>query len=140
MVAYGPDMGAVSITVTSQGHTTVVTPHGDLTATTFTQLEASLAPLLAREQPLLVIDLSQVTTCDTTGLLLLDVAARVAADSTGVLRLAAPPAGVCQALRQAGTMHVIATYRTVSGAVADDLLDLLATPHPPARTVSANPD
>jgi anti-anti-sigma factor len=131
-------MGAVSVTITSQGHMTVVTPHGDLTAATFTQMEACLAPLLARQQPLLIIDLSQVTTCDATGLLLLDVAARVAADSAGVLRLAAPPGGVCRALRQAGTMHLIATYRTVTGGVADDMLDLLATPHPPAKTASLN--
>jgi anti-anti-sigma factor len=132
-------MGAVAVTVSHAGATAVVAPRGDLTAAAVVHIEAYLAPLLAQPHPILVIDLSQVPACDATGLLLLQVAAGVAADHAGEVRLAAPPAPLCRALRRAGTMRVVATFRTVTGAVHGDLLDLLATPHPP-RAALVNPD
>jgi len=119
-------MGAVSVTVTCMGEATVVVaPCGDLTAATVVQIEPHLRPVLARRPALLVIDLSHVPTCDTTGLMLLDVTA----DYAGKVRLAAPAAPVCRALRHAGTMRDVATFSSVTGALDGDPLDLLATPN-----------
>lgn len=102
---------------------------------------ADLAPLLAQPHPILVIDLSRVPACDVTGrLLLLHVAADVAAGHGGEVRLAAPPAPLCRALRQAGAMGAVATFRTVTGAVDADLLDLLTTPHPLPRAALVRRD
>jgi anti-anti-sigma regulatory factor len=121
-------MTSVSATTVQVDGVVIVAFVGHLTGATLLQVESHLAPLLREVPPVLVVDLSRVRTCDTTGALILDVAARVAADHDGELRLAAPPAAICRALRQAGTMQTVRTFGTVNGAVHGDVLDLLATP------------
>jgi anti-anti-sigma factor len=133
-------MGAVSVTVASTGAAAVVALRGDLAAAAVVQIEPYLAPLLSQRHPILVVDLAQVPSCDETGLLLLDVTARVATGGAGELRLAAPQPGVCRALRQAGIMRMIATFSSVTGALHGDALDLLATPHSPTRAARTSPD
>jgi anti-anti-sigma factor len=121
-------MPPVSATIDVVDGAVIVALDGDLSGPAVLAVECYLAPLLRHRPPKLVVDLSRVRTCDSMGALILDVAARVAADCGGELRLAAPRAKVCRALRQAGTMAVAGTYASVSGALHDDLLDLLATP------------
>jgi len=129
-------MTSVSATTVRVDGVVIVALAGHLIGATLLQVESHLAPMLRQVPPILVVDLSRVRACDTTGALILRVAAHVVADYGGELRLAAPPAAVCRMLRQTGTMQTARTFATVGGAVHGDLIDLLATP---GRSTTAEP-
>ncbi|MEV8514826.1 STAS domain-containing protein [Dactylosporangium sp. NPDC051484] len=107
-------------------------------------IEPVLAGLLVADKPRLVLDVSQVTVCDTTGAALLVTAAGMARDRGGELRLAAPSPAIRSWLHIAAGMSGIATFASVEGALDADPRDLLGTAaqpvaacvdDPPARTL-----
>jgi anti-anti-sigma factor len=103
---------------------TVLALHGRLASDTVPSLEPMLVGLLV-DRARLVVDLSQVAVCDTEGVQLLAVAARMARERGGELRLAAPSASVCPWLHATQAMAEIAVFTSVDGAMAADELDLL---------------
>jgi anti-anti-sigma factor len=128
-------MVQVSATVVEMDGVIVLRLDGDLTAATVLGIQSDFAPLFRRPSPIIVVDLSRVTACDSTGALSLDVAGGVAADCGGELRLVVSPGAVCRLLRDSGTMRAVRSFATLEGAVRADPLDLLdSVPEPrPAR-------
>jgi anti-sigma B factor antagonist len=105
--------------------TVVLALHGLLVDGTVATIEPVLAGLLVADEPRLVLDVSQVTVCDTTGAALLVSVAELARDRGGELRLAAPSPAIRSWLPVAAGMSGIATFATVEGALDADPRDLL---------------
>ncbi|MFD0585589.1 STAS domain-containing protein [Dactylosporangium darangshiense] len=124
----------------------VLALHGLLVDGTVATIEPVLAGLLVADEPSLVLDVSQVTVCDTTGAALLVSVAGRARDRGGELRLAAPSPAIRSWLTVAPGMSGIAAFSTVEGALEADPRDLLGEhrdrpaecvdepAQPPART------
>lgn len=118
----------------------VLALHGLLVDGTVTTIEPVLAGLLVTDEPRLVLDVSQVTVCDTTGAALLVSVARLARARGGELRLAAPSPAIRSWLHVAAGMSGIATFATVEGALDADPRDLLGAAAPPdAACVDESP-
>jgi anti-anti-sigma factor len=120
----------------------VLALHGLLVDGTVATIEPVLAGLLVAEETRLVLDVSQVTVCDTTGAELLVSVAGLARDRGGELRLAAPSPAIRSWLHIAAGMSGIATFATVEGAMDADPRDLLgpvAGPPPVAACVDEPP-
>jgi anti-anti-sigma regulatory factor len=103
----------------------VLALHGLLVDGTVATIEPVLAGLLVADEPRLVLDVSQVTVCDTTGAELLVSVAGVARERGGELRLAAPSPAIRAWLPVATGMSGIATFGTVEGALEADPRDLV---------------
>jgi anti-anti-sigma factor len=110
------------------------TGHGYTIATLTGELDVACSPVL-REQLLgvlkpqasrLVIDLSQVTFCDASGLAVLVGTGRRAGLLGGVLRLAAPAPVVIAALRVSGLLRQFDVFPTVLAAAQPQTADRLA--------------
>src|SRR3954452_24398823 len=110
----------------------VLALHGLLVEGTVATIEPVLAGLLVADEPRLVLDVSQVTVCDTTGADLLVGVAGLARARGGELRLAAPSPAIRPWRGVAVGMSGIATFATVEGALAAAPRDLLGPPLPPA--------
>ncbi|WP_432828999.1 STAS domain-containing protein [Dactylosporangium sp. CA-092794] len=117
----------------------VLALHGLLVDGTVATIEPVLAGLLVADEPRLVLDVSQVTVCDTTGAALLVSVAGTARERGGELRLAAPSPAIRSWLHVAAGMSAIATFATVEGAVDADPRDLLGTAQPLAACVDEPP-
>lgn len=130
-------MAQVSATVAELKGVAVVALRGDLSGAAVLHAQSYLSPLLRRTPPILVIDLSGLRTCDSTGALMLEAAARIAVDRGGEVRLAAPIAAVSRTLRQTGTLDTADAFRTVSAAVRAERRDLLAGAEPFSERGSA---
>ncbi|GAA2361700.1 STAS domain-containing protein [Dactylosporangium salmoneum] len=120
----------------------VLALHGLLVDGTVATIEPVLAGLLVPDEPHLVLDLSQVTVCDTTGAALLVGVAETARARGGELRLAAPSPAIRSWLPVAPGMSGIATFATVEGALEADPRDLLgpaAHAEPPASACIDDP-
>ena len=132
-------MAAASVTVAHVDGVSLVAPCGALCAAAVAQVQPCLAPLLTRQPPILVIDLSHVPDCDRAGLRLLALTAQIAADHGGQVRLAAPTPAVGRALRHAGIPDIMPIFGSITGAVCRDTRDLLLIPtrsghaRPPGR-------
>jgi anti-anti-sigma factor len=121
----------------------VLALHGLLVDGTVATIEPVLAGLLVADEPRLVLDVSQVTVCDTTGAALRVSVAEQARGRGGELRLAAPSPAVRSWFAIAPGMSGIAAFATVDGALDADPRDLLGeardrpaecVEEPPART------
>ncbi|WP_426506180.1 STAS domain-containing protein [Dactylosporangium sp. McL0621] len=118
----------------------VLALHGLLVEGTVATIEPVLAGLLVADEPRLVLDVSQVTVCDTTGAELLVGVAGLARDRGGELRLAAPSPAIRSWLGIAAGMSGIAAFATVEGALDADPRDLLGPAlAPPAICVDDPP-
>ncbi len=104
----------------------VLALHGLLVEGTVETVEPVLAGCLVTTQPRLVLDVSQVTVCDTAGAALLVRVAELAWQRGGELRLAAPSPAIRSWSQVATGMDGIAAFATVEGAVDADPRDLLA--------------
>ncbi|GAA3252688.1 STAS domain-containing protein [Dactylosporangium siamense] len=118
----------------------VLALHGLLVEGTVETVEPVLAGCLVAAAPRLVLDVSQVTVCDTAGAALLVRVATLAWQRGGELRLAAPSPAIRSWAQVATGMDTIAAFATVEGAVEADPRDLLtggALPggNPPAACV-----
>jgi anti-anti-sigma factor len=107
----------VSITDHPNG-ATVLAIHGDLDIDTGPVLHNALEQALARPRPRLVVDLTGVQFCDSTGLSQFVVGHRRAVSLGGGLRLAGPSRWLHQLLGTVGLTRELIVHRDVSEAVA----------------------
>jgi anti-anti-sigma factor len=95
---------------------TVVTIRGELGIVAVPALREQLLILLSSGANRIVVDLSQVTFCDSSGLAVLVGASRRASLLGGVLRLAAVPPNVLTVLRLTGLDTHFETFAAVPAA------------------------
>ncbi len=87
-------------------------------------VEHRAALLLTQLRHPLIVDLSEVSECDSAGGAVLVGAGRAASPTTPV-RLAGATDTVQQSLRTAGVLHLMPTFTTVDGAIRADPTELL---------------
>lgn len=107
------------VTVTSDpaSDTTIVHLDGSLDIDSRAKLDAALSGLLDEGASRLVVDLSGLTFCDSTGLSALLFAHRRCEVEGGYLRLAAPSSFLLSALGMVGLLPALPIYDTVGEAV-----------------------
>lgn len=110
----------------------VMALHGLLVEGTVETVEPVLAGCLVADAPWLVLDLSQVTVCDSAGAALLLRVAELARQRGGELRFAAPSPAIRSWSQVADGVSGIAAFATVEGALEADPRDLLPSPAPAA--------
>jgi anti-sigma B factor antagonist len=103
--------------VDDPGGKVVVTVRGNLDVDSATVLTTALDQVLERPAPMVVIDLSGVEFCDSTGLSAFVVGHNRAASSGGWLRLAAPSEFLANLLDTVGLSKRLAVYPTVPEAL-----------------------
>ena len=99
----------------SSGHT-VVTPHGAVYFDTIDALRETLLQLAGAEHPRLVLDLSDLSVCDSSGLNLMVQIHQLTTRHGGWLRLAAPQPIVRRALEATNLTRLLPVYDTVTSA------------------------
>ena len=97
----------------------VVTVRGNLDIDSGTTLTTALEQVLERPGPRVVIDLSGIEFCDSTGLSALVVGHNRASAAGGWLRLAAPSEFLGRLLDTVGLTPRLAVYPTVGDALMD---------------------
>jgi anti-sigma B factor antagonist len=100
-----------------QGRPTVATMTGELDLSTGPEAYVRAAELLG-ERPRLVLDLSGVTFCDSSGFNVLLRLRRRVVEAGGRLALVAPPVQIARLLALTGADAVFAVYADVGTAVA----------------------
>jgi anti-anti-sigma factor len=117
---------------TPPGGRTIVRLRGALDVAAAPALRERLIEVLYGAAGLLVLDLSQVLSCDASGLAVL-IGAQRRARSLGIMvRLAAPSLPVTRVLRSTGLDRSFTIYPDLSGALASE-------PNEPARPAPAPP-
>jgi anti-anti-sigma factor len=111
---------AVRVVVREGADHTLVAPQGRIYFDTSDPLRDALLVLGAAERPHLVLDLSEVTTCDSSGLNLLAQTHRLATRRGGWLRLVAPQPQVRRALEITNLIHMFDIFDTVESAAGHD--------------------
>jgi anti-sigma B factor antagonist len=106
----------------------VVTPVGQLDIDTAPRLHTTFDQLRARSITRIVVDLGELTYCDSTGLSALALARNYCTDAGGYLRLAVLNPSVLQMLTAVGIARTVPIYRSVSTACVGDLDGLIAAP------------
>ena len=101
------------------GGAVVLTVRGHLDLDSAAVLTTTLDRVLDRPQPRIVVDLSGVEFCDSTGLSAFVVGHRRAGNAGGWVRLAAPSAWLRRLLDTVGLTPRIPCYPTVAAALAD---------------------
>ena len=96
----------------------VVTVRGHLDVDSAMVLSTTLDQVLDRPQPRIVVDLSGVEFCDSTGLSAFVLGDRRARSTGGWVRLAAPGEWMLQLLTTVGLTGRIGIYPTVADALA----------------------
>ena len=96
----------------------VVTVRGDLDIDSATVLTTTLDQVLERPAPRVVVDLSGVEFCDSTGLSAFVVGHNRAAAAGGWLRLAAPTEWMSRLLDTVGLSRRLGIYPGVADALA----------------------
>ena len=96
----------------------VVTVRGTLDLDTAPVLRTTMDQIVDRPHPRIVVDLSGVEFCDSTGLSAFVVGHRRAAASGGWVRLAAPGEWLHGLLRTVGLIPTLDVYETVADALA----------------------
>lgn len=92
----------LNVSTASQGGHAVVTAVGELDLYTAPRLQAALAELLRGQVDRLVVDLSGVEFCDSTGMNVLLAAMKRLKEQGGTLELAAPRPAVKRILQVTG--------------------------------------
>jgi len=96
----------------------VVTVRGQLDLDTAPVLSTTLDQVLDRDAPRIVVDLSEVDFCDSTGLSAFVAGHNQAERSGGWVRLAAPTAWMARLLDTVGLTGRIAAYPSVAEALS----------------------
>ncbi|WP_250037275.1 STAS domain-containing protein [Paractinoplanes maris] len=104
--------------VDNSDESVVVTVRGNIDIDSGTTLTTALEQLLDRPAPRIVVDLSGIEFCDSTGLSALVVGHNRASASGGWLRLAAPGEFLARLLDTVGLIPRLAVYTTVGDALA----------------------
>jgi anti-sigma B factor antagonist len=107
----------LKVSTASQGPRVVVTANGELDLYTAPRLQTELAALLRENVDRIVVDLSGVEFCDSTGMNVLLAAMKRAKEKGGVLELAAPRPAVRRILQVTG----LDTVFTVLDAMPADV-------------------
>ncbi|WP_127503735.1 STAS domain-containing protein [Actinoplanes solisilvae] len=105
--------------VDNSDESVVVTVRGNLDIDSGTTLTTALDQVLERPEPRVVIDLSGIDFCDSTGLSALVVGHNRASAVGGWLRLAAPGDFLGRLLDTVGLTPRLAVYQTVGDALMD---------------------
>ncbi|GAA1822975.1 STAS domain-containing protein [Planosporangium flavigriseum] len=105
---------------------TVVTPVGQLDIDTGSRLRATFDELRARSVVRVVVDLGELTYCDSSGLSALVLARNYCTDAGGYLRLAVLSPFVLTLLTDLGIARTVPIYRSVGAACVGDLDALIA--------------
>jgi len=100
--------------------TVVVTVRGDLDHGSDTVLGTTLDQVLDRPAPRVVVDVSGIAFCDSTGLRSFITGHQRAHAAGGWLRLAAPGGQLRELLDVAGLTPLLNVYPTVADALATD--------------------
>jgi anti-sigma B factor antagonist len=108
--------GSVRVRVREDADHAVVTPYGGLFFDTLEPLHDALLLLAAGERPRLVLDMSEVSMCDSSGLNLMVRIHRLATRGGGWLRIAAPQPGVRRSLEVTNLIQLLPVYDSVSAA------------------------
>jgi anti-sigma B factor antagonist len=114
----GRNLVHVSV-VDNSDESVVITVRGDLDIDSNTVLTTTLDQVLDRPQPMVIVDLSGVGFCDSTGLSALVIGNNRARAGGGWLRLASPSDFLGRLLDTVGLTPRIAVYATVADALAD---------------------
>jgi anti-sigma B factor antagonist len=111
----------LKVTSRSQGDYVVMSVHGEIDLYTVPRLQRELSHVLAAASPArpvrLIVDLSGVDFCDSTGVNALLSAHRLAHDSGGNLELAAPRPAVRKILQVTGLESVFTVVDNPAPAV-----------------------
>jgi anti-sigma B factor antagonist len=97
----------------------VVTVRGNLDMDATPVLGTTLAQVLDRPSPRIVVDLSGVEFCDSTGLSAFVTGHRRAAAAGGWVRLAAPSAWLHGLMETVGLTPALGVYPSVADALSD---------------------
>ena len=101
----------------------VVTVRGNLDIASAPVLTTTLDQVLERPAPRVVVDLSGVEFCDSTGLSAFEIGHNQAAAAGGWLRIAAPTAWMSRLLDTIGLTGRLAVYPGVADALAGRMPD-----------------
>ena len=100
----------LNVSTSSQGGHAVVTASGELDLYTAPQLQTALAALLREHVDRVVVDLSGIEFCDSTGMNVLLSAMKRLKEQGGTLELAAPRPAVRRILQVTGLDTVFAVH------------------------------
>jgi anti-sigma B factor antagonist len=100
-------------------YSVIVTVRGDLDVDSATSLTTTLDQVLERPRPRVVVDLSGISSCDSTGLSAFVAGHNRAAAAGGWLRLAAPADWMAGLLETVGLTNRMGVYPGVADALAD---------------------
>ncbi|HWH01615.1 MAG TPA: STAS domain-containing protein [Pilimelia sp.] len=123
----------MDVTVTEQprDEAVVLALRGQLDIDAAARLQRTVDDLLDRQANRIVVDLTPLQFCDSTGLSAFVVAERACAESGGWLRLAAPNAFLTRVLHVVGLLDRLPVYRTVAAALAGDDAQRVSPPPQP---------
>ena len=110
----------LSVRVREAAEHAVIAVRGDIYFDTAEPLREALSAALDERRPYLVLDLSGVTLCDSTGANLLVHAHRTASGHGGWLRLAGVQPMVLRVLEITNLTRMLSIYPTVEDALGDD--------------------
>jgi anti-anti-sigma factor len=110
---------SVSVPDTAGATYSVVVLAGEVDATNSDELYGVLESVVAQQPRLLVVDMSELSFMDSTGLRMLLRSSRALDQQGGVLALAAPQVSVARVLELTRADQLIPVYDSVAGAIAD---------------------
>jgi anti-sigma B factor antagonist len=97
----------------------VVVLAGEVDATNSDELYGVLESVVTQQPRLLIVDMSELSFMDSTGLRMLLRSSRSLDQQGGVLALAAPQVSVARVLQLTRADQLIPVYETVADAIAD---------------------
>jgi len=97
----------------------VVVLAGEVDATNSDELYGVLESVVTQQPRLLIVDMSELSFMDSTGLRMLLRSSRSLDQQGGVLALAAPQVSVARVLQLTRADQLIPVYESVAGAIAD---------------------
>ena len=115
-------MRVLTIATHTDGARHVLALAGDLDFRTAPQLHAGVQALALGPDRGLVIDLSGLTFCDSSGITAMLAAQRLAAAAEAPMALAAVPGRVTRTFKLAGLDQVFTVHATTAEATAEDLI------------------
>ena len=110
---------SVSAPESSGATYTVVVLAGEVDATNSDEMYGVLESVVTQHPRLLIVDISELSFMDSTGLRMLLRSSRTLDQQGGVLALAAPQTAVARVLQLTRADQLIPVYQSVADAIAD---------------------
>ena len=117
--AVGLLRASVSAPESSGATYTVVVLAGEVDATNSDEMYGVLESVVTQHPRLLIVDISELSFMDSTGLRMLLRSSRTLDQQGGVLALAAPQTAVARVLQLTRADQLIPVYESVADAIAD---------------------